>query len=213
MFTFATPEPISVVVDVLSAHVTVRATERADTVVHVRPSDAAETADIRAVERTVVDFTAGTLTVRTPKTWRTYTPFGGNPSIELTVEVPTGSQVKATAAVGDLTVAGESGRCELEISSGDITVERPRDAVTAKTSMGAIRVGEAVRGVLRLETGMGDLTVGVDPRSAVVMDTTAHTGDVRNRLNPVEPASKDAVQVIARTGMGNVSVHHVARTR
>ncbi|MEU2104520.1 hypothetical protein [Nocardia sp. NPDC019255] len=210
MPTFETPEPIDVTIDVLSGHVTVIASDRTDTVVAVRPADPSKKGDVRAAEQTRVEFTAAALTVRTPKDWRTYTPFGGNPSIELTVEVPIGSRLKGTAAVGRLLGAGELGECDLEVSAGDITVERPRDSVTAKTAKGDIRIGEASRGVLRLETSMGEVQVGISPRSAVELETNALHGAVRNQMGPVDQAdgNADVVRVYARNSYGNIVIRH-----
>ncbi|MBF6171932.1 hypothetical protein [Nocardia blacklockiae] len=210
MPTFATPEPIAVTVEILSGTVTVVASERADTVVAVRAADATKKGDVRAAEQTRVDFAEGTLTVRTPKDWRTYTPFGGNPSIEVTIEVPTGSRLAGTAGVGRLVATGEVGRCDLEIAAGDITIDRPLGAVTAKAAKGDIRIGEAARGVLRLETSMGELEVGIRPGSAARLEVDATHGTVRNLMAPAaRPASdEDVVQVYARNSYGNVIVRH-----
>ncbi|WP_194836776.1 DUF4097 family beta strand repeat-containing protein [Nocardia sp. XZ_19_369] len=211
MSTFQTPAPIAITVDVLSGDVTVIASDRTDTVVVVRPADPAKKGDVRAAEQTQVDFTAGTLTVKTPKQWRTYTPFGGNPSITVTIEVPTGSQLKATAGVGRLLGAGELGECDLAIAAGDITVERPSDSVTAKVAKGDIRIGEASRGVLRLETAVGELEVGIHPGSAVRLETNALQGSVLNAMSPVQQLEKaETVQVFARNSFGNITIHHAA---
>ncbi|MFJ2834424.1 DUF4097 family beta strand repeat-containing protein [Nocardia sp. NPDC087230] len=209
MNTFPTPQPIAVTVDVLSAGVTVVASDRHDTVVAVRPADAAKKADVRAAEQTRVEFTDGVLTVTTPKNWRTYTPFGGNPSIEVSIEVPTGSRLTGTAGVGRLLGAGELGECDLTVSLGDIVVERPLGSVTAKTAKGDIRIGEATRGELRLETSVGELEVGIRPGSGVRLETAATVGTVRNLLAPVAP-SGDTVAVYARNSLGNIVIRHTA---
>ncbi|MFI9407329.1 hypothetical protein [Nocardia sp. NPDC052316] len=211
MTTFQTPAPIAITVDVLSGDVTVIASDRTDTVVEVRPADPAKKGDVRAAEQTQVDFTAGTLIVKTPKHWRTYTPFGGNPSITVTIEVPTGSQLKATAGVGRLLGAGELGECDLAIAAGDITVERPGDSVTAKVAKGDIRIGEAARGVLRLETSVGELEVGIHPGSAVRLETNALQGSVLNTVGPIhQPEQAETVQVFARNSFGNITIRHAA---
>ncbi|MFX0573296.1 hypothetical protein [Nocardia nepalensis] len=210
MPTFQTPEPIVVAVEVLSADVTVIASDRSDTVVEVRPADASKKGDVRAAEQTRVEFVAGTLTVQTPKDWRTYTPFGGNPSIELRIEVPTGSRLEGAAGVGRLLGAGELGQCDLEIAAGDIIVERPGGSVTAKTAKGDIRIGEASRGVLRLETSVGELEVGICPGSAARLETKALHGSVQNQMGPVDRAqgNGDTVQVYARNSYGNIIIRH-----
>lgn len=212
MPTFETPEPIAVTVEVLSGEVTVVATERTDTVVTVRPADQTKKGDIRAAEQTRVDFTVGALSVITPRDWRTYTPFGGNPSIVVTIEVPAGSRLKGTAAVGRLLGTGELGRCDLEVAAGDIVVERPTGSVTAKTAKGDIRIGEAVRGELRLETSMGELEVGISPGSAARLEAGALHGTVQNRIHPVDPAvsTGDTVHVYARNSYGNIIVGHAS---
>jgi len=210
MTTFQTPEPIAVTVEVLSGNVTVIASDRTDTIVEVRPADASKKGDVRAAEQTMVDFVAGTLTVKTPKDWRTYTPFGGNPSIEVTIEVPTGSRLQGTAGVGRLLGTGELGQCELEIAAGDIIVERPLGSVTAKAAKGNIRIGEASRGVLRLETSMGELEVGIHPGSAARLETNAKHGTVQNQMQPVDrtEGNEDTVQVYARNSYGNIIIRH-----
>ncbi|WP_043724465.1 DUF4097 family beta strand repeat-containing protein [Nocardia asiatica] len=210
MPTFETPEPIAVTVEVLSGSVTVIASDRTDTVVEVRPADDSKKGDVRAAEQTQVDFAAGTLTVRTPKDWRTYTPFGGNPSIEVTIEVPNGSRLKGTAAVGRLLGSGELGQCDLAVSAGDIALERARGSVTAKTAKGDIRIGEASRGVLRLETSMGELEVGIHPGSAARLEVNAQHGTVRNQMGPVERPrdSAETVQVYARNSYGDIIIRH-----
>ncbi|MFF0495393.1 hypothetical protein ACFYU5_03215 [Nocardia aobensis] len=209
---FQTPEPIAVAVEVLSGNVTVTASDRTDTVVAVRPADAAKKADVRAAEQTRVDFADGTLTVTTPKDWRTYSPFGGNPSIEVTIEVPTGSRFQGTAGVGRILGAGELGECVLEVSAGDIVVERPLGSVTAKTAQGNIRIAEATRGVLRLETSTGELEVGIRPGSAARLETTVASGVVHNQLGPVDGAQDEdhTVRVYARNAFGNVIIRHAS---
>ncbi|WP_405485646.1 hypothetical protein [Nocardia sp. NBC_00511] len=209
MSVFQTPAPITVNADALSGNVTVIASDRTDTVVAVRPADPAKKADVRAAEQTRVEFADGTLTVKTPKSWRTHTPFGGNPTIEVTIEVPTGSRVAAVTGVGTITGNGELGECNMEVAMGDIVVSQPQGSVTAKTSKGAIRIGEAVRGVMRLETSMGDLEIGIRPGSAARVETSTQTGNVSNRLAPVAEDG-DTVHVIARTSMGNIIVQHTA---
>ncbi|WP_280406117.1 hypothetical protein [Nocardia brasiliensis] len=210
MPTFTTPKPVALTVEVLSGDVTVIASDRVDSVVEVRPADATKKGDVLAAEQTKVAFVDGVLTVRTPKQWRTYTPFGGNPSIVVRVEVPNGSLLKASAAVGRLLVVGELRQSDLEVAAGDITVERPGDTVTAKVAKGDVRVGDAVRGVLRLETSMGELEVGIRPGSAARLEVDAKSGTVQNHLGAVhQPAAdEDTVQVFARNIYGNVIVRH-----
>ncbi|MEV0076284.1 hypothetical protein AB0H58_07720 [Nocardia neocaledoniensis] len=209
MYTFPTTAPITVAIDVLSAGVTVIASDRADAVVQVAPADPGKKADVRAAEQTVVDFADGVLTVVTPKSWRTSTPFGGNPSIEVSIAVPTGSRLTGTAGVGQVLGMGELGACDLSVSLGDIVIERPLGSVTAKTAKGDIRIGEAARGELRLEAAAGELEVGIRPGSSVRLETTTALGTVRNLMDAVAAApTDDVVRVIARTSSGDITIRH-----
>ncbi|MFC4125771.1 hypothetical protein [Nocardia rhizosphaerae] len=210
MYTFPTAAPITVTVDVLAARVTVIASDRADAVVQIAPTDPGKKADVRAAGQTLVAFADGELTVTTPKSWRTSTPFGGNPSIEVTVHVPTGSHLTGTAGVGQLLGTGDLGSCELEISLGDIVLERPRGSVVAKTAKGDIRIGEAVRGDLRLESSAGALEVGIRPGSSVRLETATALGTVRNLMDAVVPSpdADDQVRVYARTALGDITIRH-----
>ncbi|WP_067536661.1 DUF4097 family beta strand repeat-containing protein [Nocardia crassostreae] len=209
MPTYETPKPIAVTADVLSGNVTVIASDRADTVVEVKPADPARKDDVRAASETRVGFTDGVLSVTTSKGWRTYSPFGGKASIEVRIEVPSGSRLKGAVALGRLLGAGDLGECDLEVAAGDILVESTSGSVTAKTAKGDIRIGEASHGVLRLETSMGELEVGIRPGSAVRVDSTTLHGHVQNLLQPVASTTdKDLVQVIAHNSYGNIIIHH-----
>jgi hypothetical protein len=186
------------------------ASDRTDTVVEVRPGEESNKDDVREAEQARVEFVGGTLTVKSPRSWRTYTSFRGNPSIVVTIEVPTGTRLKATAGVGRLLGIGELGQCDLEIAVGDIVVERPCDSVTAKTATGNIRVGEASRGVLRLETSAGELEVGIRPGSAARLEVNAKYGTVRNLMESVDrpQENQETVQVYARNSFGDIVIRH-----
>ncbi|MEC3913432.1 hypothetical protein [Nocardia sp. CDC160] len=209
MNTFNTPGPVGVEIDVLCGNVSVAASDRGDTVVEVLPTDGTKKADVRAAERTRVEMVGGVVRVTMPKDWRTYTPFGGNASIEVSIQVPTGSRVKAQAGVGNIRGAGGLGECELELALGDIVVERPLGSVSAKNCKGDIRIGEAVRGAMRLQTSMGDLEIGIRPGSAVQVETTSQNGSARSAMGPVA-TGPDTVHVFAQTALGNVVIRHTA---
>ena len=56
---FDTPEPISVTIDLGLGDIRIAASDRADTVVDVRPTDESNEPDVRAAEQTRVEYTAG----------------------------------------------------------------------------------------------------------------------------------------------------------
>ncbi|GAB0107047.1 DUF4097 family beta strand repeat-containing protein [Nocardia sp. JMUB6875] len=207
MTTFQTPEPIALAIELGSADITVIASDRTDTIVEVKPADAAKKADVRAAEQTEVSFADGTVSVKAPKNWRAHAPFGGNPSLAVTVRVPSGSQVNAHAAVGHLVGIGPLGDSELELSMGTIVVEQPQGSVTAKIAKGDIHIGEAARGVLRLEVSTGEIEVGIHPGSAARLETNTPKGAVHNQLAPAAGA-QDTVDIQARNACGNITIRN-----
>lgn len=174
MPTFDTPGPIAARIEVVSGSVRVRADDRHDTVVTVRPRNERSSADVAAAEQTLVTFSAGELLIRSTSRPRLLF-FGSGPEIEVDVVLPAGSSVHVRTTAGEITCAGRLGAVELEsrhgdlrldragslrarTSSGDISVSAIEGETEATTSYGDIRVGEAA-GPARLGTGYGDVTV------------------------------------------------------
>ena len=87
MPTFHTPEPISVTVELGVGNLRIVASDRTDTMVEVRPSDAAKKADVTAAEQTRVEYAGGRLLIKAPKSWRQLTWRGGGESIDVQVEL------------------------------------------------------------------------------------------------------------------------------
>jgi DUF4097 and DUF4098 domain-containing protein YvlB len=174
MPTFDTPGPIAARIEVVSGSVRVRADDRHDIVVTVRPRNERSSADVAAAEQTLVTFSAGELLVRSTSRPRLLL-FGSGPEIEVDVVLPAGSSVDARTTAGEITCAGRLGAVDVEskhgdlrldragslrarTSSGDISAAAVEGETDATTSYGNVRVGEAA-GPTRLETGYGDVTV------------------------------------------------------
>src|SRR5256885_2206151 len=60
---FDPPEPVSAVIDLVVGDARITASDRGDTVVEIRPSDASHDQDVRAAEQTRVEYAAGRLLV------------------------------------------------------------------------------------------------------------------------------------------------------
>ncbi|MEC3915761.1 DUF4097 family beta strand repeat-containing protein [Nocardia sp. CDC160] len=206
MTVFQTPAPIAADIEVALGTVTVIASDRTDTVVDVRPTDTAKKADVKAAEQLKVDFAGGTLSVALPKGPRVFGPGSGKGSVQVTVQVPSGSGLKGSLAVGEFRTAGAFGPIEVEVATGDIVIGQAFAAVTAKAAKGDIAVEDAVRGVLRLDTSVGDLRIGIHPGSASRVETNSPNGGVSNQLGAVDPAQENVVEVYAHTATGNVTV-------
>jgi DUF4097 and DUF4098 domain-containing protein YvlB len=107
------------------------------------------------------------------------------------------------------TVVGTArGPVKIRSANGDITVEESTDDVEAKTAMGAVRVLDAQRGSLTLETAMGEIEVGIRDGSAAWLDVKTKFGRMRNEMTasgaPADHADK--VEVHADTAFGDVIV-------
>jgi DUF4097 and DUF4098 domain-containing protein YvlB len=214
---FETPQPIAVTVDLFMGHVEVIASDRSDTVVEVRPTDAAKKDDVRAAQETEVDFAAGTLTVKGPTGWRMYAPPNAwrNPSIDVTVEVPAGSRLRGTSHVCRFLITGELGQCELKSSVGDMQVETagPLDLQT----VGNITVDRAVSRA-NITSGSGIVRIREVEGTAVVKhsngDTTIGevTGDLRvNAANGNITVERLRGSVTAKAANGNIRVGDASR--
>lgn len=94
MPSFETPEAISATTHVEAGSIQFTAVDRLDTVVEVRPRDPKKDLDVRTAEQTEVTYTSGALTVRTPKS----NLFGRTGTVDVTVELPTGSRVDMTGS-------------------------------------------------------------------------------------------------------------------
>lgn len=277
MPTFDTPEPIVATIDISGGRVRIHASERADTVVEIRPGDESQDADVQAAEQTQVEYANGRLLVKTPKN-KIRSLFGRPASIGVTVELPSDSRIDAkgwadfrsegrigessfdtaagsvrldqtgrlkvrsgagdvsvgrarghadvttstgkiwigeidgTAVVktsnGDITLGEVTGDLRLNTANGDITLDRALAAVGAKTAYGSVRIGEVVRGAVVLETGFGELELGVREGTAAWLDVSSQYGSVRSELDTIDSPeqSEEIVEVRARTGYGDIVI-------
>ncbi len=216
MPTFATPHPIAAVIDVGGVMLSVRAGERADTAVDLRPHNPARTADVDLAKRTTIDLSDGRLTVRSPRTARSRlrSLFGGGDRVDVDIALPAGSTLEVRGW-GDITAEGPLDAVDIDTAMGDIDLDRVVGRLRAKTSMGDIRVGSAT-GSVELRTSAGGVQVG---RAGADVTASTSAGDVRVddaegelRLSTsagdvrVERASS---AVSAKTSAGDIRLHSV----
>ncbi|MCK7627512.1 DUF4097 domain-containing protein [Streptomyces sp. RS10V-4] len=213
MPSFATPEAISVTARVDAGSLRFAAGDRSDTVVEVRPRNPKKDRDVRAAEQTEVTYAGGVLTVRTPKPRNLIGPAG---TVDVSVELPAGSQVDVTGAwlqvfgegrLGEVrakTSSGDvrldtAGPLQLTASHGSITVDRVEGKAEITTSSGSLRVG-FVDGPAVLKNSHGSTTVG------------AATGDLRvSGANGDIDIARAEGSVAATTAHGTLRVGEVAR--
>jgi DUF4097 and DUF4098 domain-containing protein YvlB len=172
MPSFDTPEPISVTAYVYAGSIRFIAGDRLDTIVEVRPRDPKKDLDVRSAEQTEVACGSGVLTVSTPKA----NLLGRGGTVDVTVELPTGSHIDMTGAAVNVLGEGRLGEVRVQTTAGDVrldttgplkltashgstTVDRVEGTAEITSSTGNVRVG-TVDGPAVLKNSHGTTTVG-----------------------------------------------------
>jgi hypothetical protein len=219
MLQFDTPAPIAAVVDVPAGRVQVIAADRTDTIVEVLPAKASKGRDVKAAEQTTVQFDGGVLRIRTALEGNQI--LGPSGSVEVTVQVPSGSNIEVKAAgagfrgvgrFGEIDCDGVYGPVKIDEASnvrlaalgGDVTIGRLIGPAEIKTQNGDIRIAEANTGTLVLSTQMGDVTVDAAPGVDATLDAGTGHGRVHNALKNTEGAAA-ALAIRATTGHGDIT--------
>ncbi|MFD7756098.1 DUF4097 domain-containing protein [Streptomyces sp. NPDC059757] len=212
MPSFDTPEPISVTAHLEAGSIQFTAGNRPDTVVEVRPRDPKRDQDVRAADQTEATCASGVLTIRTPKS----NLFGRTGTVDVTVELPTGSRIDMTGAWVQVLGEGRLGEVRVKTSSGDVRLDTT-GPLQLTASHGSITV-DRVEGMAEISTSSGSLRIGVVDGPAVLKNshgtTTvgAATGELRvsGANGDIEIRSAED-SVTATTAHGTLRVGDVAR--
>ncbi|MFJ4874195.1 DUF4097 family beta strand repeat-containing protein [Streptomyces sp. NPDC088745] len=211
---FDTAAPVAATVHVEVGTVRVTATDRNDTVVTVRPSDSANTGDVKAAAQTRVECAGGFLRVRAP---RTRSLFGRSPSITVDVELPTGSSLDGRSAVGDFDCRGHLGEVRIKASVGDLRVAHA-DSVDLSTH-GAV-TADRVEGDAAFTTGSGEIRAGRVGGACDVKNSNGNTrvDDVAGALtlriaNGQVVVGRAHSSVTSRSANGSVRIDEVVRDK
>lgn len=219
MTTFATPAPITAALNVPAGRVQVIAADRADTTVQVRPADPGKNRDAKAAEQVSVEFADGVLRVQAP-TGNQF--FGSGGAVEVTLQVPAGSRVQATAAatefrgvgrLGEVAFDGayrqikidEAAAVRLTATDGDVEVGRLNGPANITTQRGDIRISEATgTGQVELRTQSGGISVGAAPGVSGAL--SAHSGHGRI-TNSLKNDGSTALDIRATTMHGDITAY------
>jgi hypothetical protein len=216
MPTFATPESISATIEFALGDVLIVASDRSDTVVEVRPSDASREPDVKAAEQTRVEYSDGRLLIKGPKPrgLRNFIGWGG--SIDLTVKLPADSQVRGEAGLAEFRSEGQLGECRFKTGSGAIALDRT-GSLDLTTGGGAITVDRVV-GHAAVTTGSGTLQIREIDGTAVIKNSNGDTrlGDVTgdlelNAANGPISVERAHAAVKAKTANGSIRIGEVVR--
>lgn len=215
MPTFDTPQPISVELDIVVADIRIEASDRADTIVDIRPSNESQDRDVRVAAQTRVDFVNGRLKVIGPRP-PALGLFGKAGSIDVRIELPTGSALRGDGSVATYRCDGRFGECRVKTSVGDVHFGHT-GPLDLHTGAGNVAV-ESVDGRAEVDTGSGRIRLGQITGSAVVKSSNgdtwigAITGDLRaNSANGDIRVDRATAGVTANTANGSVSVGGITR--
>jgi DUF4097 and DUF4098 domain-containing protein YvlB len=215
MPTFATPSPISAVLDIPAGRVRLIAADRSDTTVEVLPADASKSRDVKAAEQTKVEYIDGALRIVASATHQI---LGNSGSIEVTVQLPAGSAVTAKTAAaelravgrfGDVVFDGASGEIKLDeatsarltVLAGNVTIGRLDGPGEISVAKGDIRIAEAVRGSVVLTTQAGDVSIGAAAGVSASLDASTSYGRITNSL---KNDGSTALDIRATTAYGDI---------
>jgi DUF4097 and DUF4098 domain-containing protein YvlB len=214
MPTFDTSGPISATVDVVSGDVRISAGERAVAIVDVVPADATREADRKAAEQTRVEYTDGKLLVRAPKL-RSWLPRSDGGAINVTVELPAGSNLHGVSSLADFTVDGSFGDVRIKTGMGHIRLDGATTA-NLQTGIGDITFDHAT-GHVDVRVGSGEVRVRELSGSAVIKNSNGDTwvgvasGDLRvNAANGDIAVDLSQATVGAKSSNGDVRLGQVA---
>ncbi len=170
---------------------------------------------MQAAEQTRVEFQDGKLLVKTPRQRGIPNPRRSR-SVDVLIELPTGSRVHGQTGMGDLRLTGRLGECRLKSGTGNIEVDRT-GPLHLHTSTGNVSV-DAVDGDAEISTASGTLRVGGVDGGAVVKNSNGPTtigrvaGDLRVRASNGDISVAEAAGgVDAKSANGSLRVGEVAR--
>ncbi|QAY69318.1 DUF4097 family beta strand repeat-containing protein [Xylanimonas protaetiae] len=175
MPTFPASGPVTVVVDQVAGTVQVVAAERDDAVVTILPTNPGKAADARLAQETTATFANNVLTVGSPTSLRKLV-IGPKGTVEVTIEVPLGSDLTGKLAFGPLYTEGPLGvvdvalsagngtidqatRLDVRAAAGSVVVGRVSGTATITSAAGSVRVRE-LSGDGTIKSSAGDVTVG-----------------------------------------------------
>ncbi len=211
MPSFDTPEPISVTTYLYAGSIRFTAGNRPDTVVEVRPRAPKKDLDVRAADQTEVAYAGGVLTVSTPKA----TLLGRGGTVDVTVELPTGSRIDVTGAAASVLGEGRLGEVRVKTTAGDVRLDTTGPLMLT-VSHGSITV-DRVAGTAEITSSSGNVRLGTVDGTAVLKNShgsttvDAVTGELRvSGANGVVHVGRAEASVTATSTNGSLHVAEVA---
>ena len=203
---FDTPGPTRLHAVLGAGRIDVRASDRDTTDVVVTGQDADET---RVEER------GGGILIVAPRQRGLF----GRGGIDVTVDLPSGSDLKIRTGSAEVTLTGDNGSVVVQTGSAGIDVEHSTGSTVLETGSGRIQLGDT-DGDVRIKSGSGNVSVGAASRSVIAsigsgdVELGSVGGTVRVKSGSgalrVHRASGD---ISLTTGSGDLEVVAITRGR
>lgn len=213
MPTYSTPTPIDLAINLQVGAVEVVAGDRTDTVVTVSPTNPDKPVDRRGAEETKVDFDGQRLTITGPKP--RFSIIGPTESVDLKVELPTGSRLTAEIAVGGVRTIGRLGATRIKSSMGSVDLDATGD-LWLRTSHGNATLGIA-EGSADVSADHGQIRIGTVTDDAILKSSHGSItvgeagGDLDAKLSYGDlEIAKALASVAAKTAYGSVQLRAVS---
>ena len=112
------------------------------------------------------------------------------------------------SSYGGIEVGESGGDLEAKLSYGDLEITKALGSVTAKTAFGGIQLGEVSSGSVQVDSGYGQMFIGVKKGVPAWLDLSSKLGHVRNELegDSAPTATEETVSVRARTQGGDITI-------
>src|SRR6185437_1963455 len=213
MPTYQTPTPIDLAINLQVGAIEVIASDRADTVVTVSPTNPTKAVDRRGAEETKVEFDGERVTVVGPRPRINW--FGPSESVDVKVELPTGSRLTAEAAVGSIRTVGRLGATRIKSSMGGVDIDTTGD-LWLRSSHGNATLGTAEGGIeittdfgqIRVGTVTGDATLKAS-HGSIAVEQSGGDVDVKLSFGDLDIA-RALASVAAKTAYGSIRLGEVS---
>ncbi|MFE6963245.1 DUF4097 family beta strand repeat-containing protein [Streptomyces sp. NPDC057696] len=218
---FDTLSLITATVSIPAGRIQFIAADRTDTTVEILPADKSKSRDVKAAEQVTVSYRDGILRIEAAAAKNRI--LGNSGSVEVTVQLPTGSHIEAKTAaaelrgvgrLGDVTLDSAQGTVKLDetasarltIQAGDILIGRLNGPAHISTQKGDLNIAEATSGTVELRTESGDITIGAARGVSAALDAGTTYGRIHNTLQNAEGATA-ALTIHATTAHGDITAH------
>ncbi len=190
------------------------ASDRSDTVVTVSPTTG-KAADRRGVDDTKVTFDNERLSIIGPKPRISWIGPSTGESVEVTVELPTGSRLTAEIAVGSVHTTGELGATRIKGATGAVSLDGVGD-LWLRAAHGGVTVARA-NGNIDVTAAYGQIKVGTVTGDALLKSSYGGVligeigGDLDARLSYGDLDIAAALgSVTAKTAFGTILLGEVS---